>query len=248
MMAGAREITKIEPLNGQNYSTWKYNIKLVLMERGLWGFVSGTEEQPGEDATAQVINAYRLKSDKAYSLIALSVNKNIQVHISTTTDPLKAWEILQKPFEFVSITQIVRLTRRFYAATMKEDGDLMEHITYMTSLAEQLREMKEEISDKKFAIVILGSLPESYENFISSLNTQKIESLKWENVKSLLAEEYMKRKEKQTSSSSVQNDALMSRRDEQPSCGRNRFRGGRQYGNHSRERAMHKIKGDHITR
>ena len=45
----------------------------------------------------------------------------------------------------------------------------------------------------------------------------------------------MKRKEKQTSSSSVQNDALMSRRDEQPSRGRNRFRGWRQYGNHSRE-------------
>mgnify|MGYP002804600354 CR=1 FL=1 len=88
MMAEAREITKIEPLNGQNCPTWKYNIKLVLMERRLWGFVSGTEEQPGEDATAQVVNAYRLKSDKAYSLIALSVNKNIQVHISTTTDQI----------------------------------------------------------------------------------------------------------------------------------------------------------------
>ena len=84
-MAEACEITKIEPLNGLNYPTWKYNIKLLLMERGLWDFVSGTEERPGEDATAQVKNAYRLKSDKAYSLIALSVNKNIQVHISTTT-------------------------------------------------------------------------------------------------------------------------------------------------------------------
>ena len=197
-MAEAREITKIEPLNGQNYPTWKYNIKLVLMERGLWGFVSGTEEQPGEDAAAQAIRAYRLKSDKAYSLIALSVNKNIQVHISTTTDPLKAWETLQKQFEFVSITQIVRLTRRFYAATMKEGSDLMEHITYMTRLAEQLRDMKEEISDQKFATVILGSLPESYENFISSLNARKIEDLTWENVKNLLVEEYIKRKEKQT--------------------------------------------------
>ena len=62
-------------------------------------------------------------------MIAISVEKNLQIHISTTTDPLEAWEILQKQFEFASITQIVRLNRRFYAATMKEDGDIMEHIT-----------------------------------------------------------------------------------------------------------------------
>ena len=73
---------------------------------------------------------------------------------------------------------------------MKEDDDLMEHITHMTRLAEQLRDMKEVISDQKFATVILGSLPESYETFISSLNAQKIEDLKWDNVKNLLIEIY----------------------------------------------------------
>ena len=237
-MAEIREITKIEHLNGNNYQSWKYNMKLVLMERGLWGFINGTEQQPAEDATAQVKSVYQLKSDKAYSLIALSVDKNIQVHISTTTDPLGAWDVLRKQFEFVSITQIVRLNRRFYAATMKEDGDIMEHITYMTTLAEQLRDMKEEISDQKFATVFLGSLPDSYENFISSLNAQKVEDLKWENVKSLLVEEYMKRKEKQTekrTESPGQNDALFSKKSNYSFRGRNHFRGGRQYGNNTRD-------------
>ena len=46
-------------------------MKLVLMERGLWGFINGTEQQPAETGTAQVKSAYQLKSDKAYSLIAL---------------------------------------------------------------------------------------------------------------------------------------------------------------------------------
>ena len=80
----------------------------------------------------------------------------------------------------------------------------------------------------------MGSLPESYENFISNLYARKLH-LKWGNVKNLLVEEYKKRNEKQTSPSSVQNDALMSRRDEQPARERNRFRAGRQYGNHCRE-------------
>jgi hypothetical protein len=135
------EITKIENLNGKNYQSWKYNIKLVLMERGLWGFIAGTETLPAETATNAVKNAYRLRSDKAYSLIALSVHKSLQVHITTTTDPRVAWETLQKQFEFVSITQIVRLNRKFSAATMKEGTDILDHVTYMTSLAEQLQEL-----------------------------------------------------------------------------------------------------------
>ena len=126
------EITKIEPLNGKNYQSWKYNIKLVLMERGLWSFIAGNEEVPPETATAAVRNAYRLRSDKAYSLIALSVEKNLLVHISTTTDPKVAWDTLKNQFECVSIAQVVRLNRKFYAATMSEGTDILEHLTHMT--------------------------------------------------------------------------------------------------------------------
>jgi hypothetical protein len=51
------EITKIEKLSGKNYQSWKYNVKLVLMERGLWGFTQGTETAPAETATQAVKNA-----------------------------------------------------------------------------------------------------------------------------------------------------------------------------------------------
>ena len=47
---------------------------------------------------------------------------------------------------------------------------------------------------------MLGSLPESYDNFILSLNTEKIEDLKWENIKALLIEEHLKRTERGTKS------------------------------------------------
>ena len=46
------EITKIERLDGKNYQSWKYNIKVVLMERGLWRFVEGTETATGASAAA----------------------------------------------------------------------------------------------------------------------------------------------------------------------------------------------------
>ena len=88
------------------------------------------------------------------------------------------------------------LNRRFYAATMEEGADLMQHLTYMTSLAEQPRELKEDISLRKFATAVLGSLPESFDTFLTSLNARKADELDWETVKGFLIEEYMKRKEK----------------------------------------------------
>ena len=225
-MTSMSETIKIEKLNGKNYQSWKYNIKLVLMERGLWGFTQeGQETPPAETATATVKNAFRLRSDKAYSLIALNVEKDLQVHISSVTNPLEAWKILQKQFEFVSVTQIVRINRKFYAASMKEDADLMQHLTHMTSLAEQLREMNEEISPKKFATVVLGSLPELYDNFLTSLNARNADDLDWENVKGLLIEEYMKRAEKNENKKATDN-ALFVNRGRNFNRGRHQARGG----------------------
>lgn len=66
----------------------------------------------------------------------------------------------------------------------------MKHITEMTSLAEQLKEMKEDISSKKVAIVILGSLTDSYEKFLTSMNARDATSLDWNNIKGSLIEEY----------------------------------------------------------
>ena len=160
-------VSKIEKLGGRNYQSWKYNVKLVLMERGLWGFTQeGQETPPAADASAAVRNTFRLWSDKAYSLIALNIEKDLQIHISSVTDPFTTWKNLQKQFEFVSVTQIVGLNRRFYAASMKDDADLIQHLTHMTSYDITW------LSSKKFATVVLGSLPELYDNFLTSLNAR----------------------------------------------------------------------------
>ena len=178
-MATSDHKVQIAKLNGKNYQSWKLNTKWLLMERGLWGFVTGTEARPEavneikneagvvtntdeQRASQKLLNEYQLRSDKAFSSIALSIESDLQIHIASKTTAKEAWETLQNHCEFVSVTQMVRITRRFYAAKMEEGDDMMKHITDMTSLAQQLREMNEEITSRKFATVMLGSLPSSY--------------------------------------------------------------------------------------
>ena len=87
-MISMSETITIEKLNRKNYQSWKYNMKLILMEQ--WGFTQeGQETPPAETATTADKNAFRLRSDKAYSLIALNVEKDLQVHISSVINPLE---------------------------------------------------------------------------------------------------------------------------------------------------------------
>ena len=133
-----RDVTKIVPLNGSNFQSWRFNVKLLLMDKGLWGYVQGNEVQPKateEDKKEKEIKEYLLKSEKAYSTIALSIVERLQVHIRDTSNPHEAWNTLEKLFNFVSITEVVRTNRAFYAATMGEGTDLNEHITRMTELS-----------------------------------------------------------------------------------------------------------------
>ena len=205
--------SKIEKLNGSNYKTWKFNCKLVLMNKDLWGIVVGTDKAPVADedgnVDAKLKREFESRSNQAYSIIALSIQKEIQTYIVSTSNPKEAWDTLENQFSFVSITQLVRVYRKFYASSMNEGGNVMEHITKMTQLAQDLKEMGKDIESKEFAVVVLGSLPSSYEMFVTSLNARGADTLDWNNIKGALIEEYTKITEKSTSRSSV-DDAFFS--------------------------------------
>ena len=54
-MAGTavHEKWTIDKLNGGNWSTWKFQMRhFLLLVKGLWGYVDGTEQLPG-NANAQ---------------------------------------------------------------------------------------------------------------------------------------------------------------------------------------------------
>ena len=105
---------KIDKLNGTNYASWKYNVQLVLMQQGLWGIANGTEDRPdikeedkNKDENVKLIKAWQLRCDKAYSIIALNVEKSLQVCVTGTTDAKEAWKILKDQFEITTVPHVV---------------------------------------------------------------------------------------------------------------------------------------------
>ena len=59
-MATAKDfLLKITNLNGQNYRDWAFNMRLYLESMDLFGYADGSIENPVEDASEQVKQAFR---------------------------------------------------------------------------------------------------------------------------------------------------------------------------------------------
>ena len=87
----------------------------------------------------------------------------------------------------------------FYAATMKVDDDMMKHLAMIATLAQQLRELKEEIPLRNMPLLYLEVHPVHTIISLEVLNARKADEIDWDSIKGSLVEEYMKRKEKNDS-------------------------------------------------
>ena len=56
---------------------------------------------------------------------------------------------------------------------MKEDTPLKEHLDELNSILMKLCDIDVKMEDKDLTMILLASLPPSYENFVSSLNVDK---------------------------------------------------------------------------
>ena len=60
------EKTSLVLLNGENYGTWKIQVKMVLIKDDLWRIVSGTETAPTDQ---NALAKFNIRKDKALAVI-----------------------------------------------------------------------------------------------------------------------------------------------------------------------------------
>ena len=84
---------------------------------------------------------------------------------------------------------------------------MLEHISHLRSLHNQLKEMGVNIDDKELAMTLLASLPEEFKPLITALDAVGDENISYEKVKNMLLN-YVDR----TSDSKTAEDAFSAKR------------------------------------
>ena len=189
-MAGStvEEKWTIDKLDGTNWMTWKFQMWHLLLAKGLWGLVDGTEtlaEDANAAARAEFAREYRRRSQQ--SLLAIGTS---HLYLVTTCEsPKDAWDALRGHHERGTLANKLMLKKQYFRMEMKEGTAVETHLKAMKELTDWLAAIGATVSEEDRVVTLLGSLPSPYATLVTALETQ-LENLRLANVQqSVLHEE-----------------------------------------------------------
>lgn len=156
----------IDKLDGANWMIWKFQMKHLLLAKGLWGVMDGTKE-PTEDAAARA--EFQKKSQKAFSTVVLAIS-TFQLYLVTSYEqPREAWDTLCNHFECDMLANKLFLKKPYFWTEMKEGTSIEKHLKHMKELTDRLAAIGAPISEEDQVVTLLGSLPKSYSTPVTAL-------------------------------------------------------------------------------
>ena len=109
----------IDKLDSSNWITWKFQMRHLLMAKGLWKYVDGSEVL-AEDATDRARAEFREKLQKALSTIVMAITTPQLYLVTSCEQPKDTWDTLQKHFERETLANKLFLKKQYFQMEMKE--------------------------------------------------------------------------------------------------------------------------------
>ena len=185
----------IDKLDSSNWMTWKFQMKHLLLAKGLWGIVKGTEVLR-ENPTAQQEAEFMKKSQKAFSTIVMSISSSQLYLITSCEEPAAAWTTLRDHFERNTLVNKLMLKKQYFRMEMKEDTSVEEHIKNMKELTDRLAAINAPIAEEDQDVTLLGSLLSSYSTLVAALEARDTISLSYVRQSLIRDEQKLKRDSK----------------------------------------------------
>ena len=115
----AEKTWSIERFNGENWSTWKFQMKHLLLVKDLWNITQGTE-QLSTTANEDAIAEFDTRSQKAFSMIVMSISP-AQLYLITSCESAKdAWDNLKQQFESNTLQNKLLLKKQYFRAECRK--------------------------------------------------------------------------------------------------------------------------------
>ena len=159
---------KIEPLGPNNWYPWKWRILAFLSERKLTGFVDGKIKEPVELEDKPAYDDWVDKNRSAMTTLELAISDKELAHLNGTRTTAEMWKSLLEVKESSGLMGILRARQNLFQTKCNETTLLPTHIVTLKRYREDLSDLQKPVADDDFAMIILGSLPNSWEPFIEA--------------------------------------------------------------------------------
>ena len=115
---------RIAALDGTNYRSWAFSVKMLLKAKELWGYVDGTVKRPADAGKAQT--TWDAKDQLALSSIALGLKPSEQEHIYDCTMAKAAWDHLEEIYSGKGVHRLLSLMKSLMESKLNTNSKGMK--------------------------------------------------------------------------------------------------------------------------
>jgi hypothetical protein len=180
---------RVEKFNGQNYQLWKMQMEDYLYQKDLFLPLGGIAKKP----TTMKDEEWEILDRKALGTIRLSLAASVAFNISKEKTTKGLMDTLAKLYEKPSSSNKVFLMKRLFNMKMSEGGSVADHLNEFNTVTNQLSSVKVDFDDEVRALLILCSLPESWNDLVMDVSNSVSGSntLKFDDVVGVILSEEM---------------------------------------------------------
>ncbi|RVW38125.1 Retrovirus-related Pol polyprotein from transposon TNT 1-94 [Vitis vinifera] len=197
MAEEAGKASGIEKFDGTDFAYWRMQIEDYLYGRKLHLPLLGTKPE------SMKAEEWALLDRQVLGVIRLTLSRSVAHNVvkeKTTADLMKA---LSGMYEKSSANNKVHLMKKLFNLKMAENASVAQHLNEFNTITNQLSSVEIDFDDEIRALIVLASLPNSWEAMRMAVsNSTGKEKLKYNDIRDLiLAEEIRRRDAGETSGS-----------------------------------------------
>lgn len=177
-MASVISNTRLELLSKDNYDTWTMQVEALLTRCDLWEYVIGTIVKPelvtgpNEATLNEARMAWDKRDQKAKAELILAIHPSELKQIRGCETSREVWLKLESIYASKGPAKKATLLKRLIMQKLEEGGDVREHINKFFDAVDKLESMQVKINGDLLSIMLLYSLPVSFENFRCAIESR----------------------------------------------------------------------------
>ena len=120
------------------------------------------------EAKTEAIAKWKKGDSKTHTRIELSLKNLEMIHLSGAITAKDMWKQLSMVKESKGCLGVLATQKALYWTMAPEGFDMIEHISKLRSYQDDLHIMENLVTNKDFVMILITSLPDSWDNFVRS--------------------------------------------------------------------------------
>ena len=171
----------LRKFDGSNFNFWKEQMQHYLIVKGQ---IDPMENENGPEIYKA--NEWQKLDRIVNATIRMHFSESVYFIVQSCKTTFELWEKLSETYEKKVASTKMNLIRRLWNLRMKESDSVQAHLNEYESVSSQISSQGTEIKDELRAIILMSSLPSSWETFVTTVCNASITTIKYSEVTSAI--------------------------------------------------------------